>query len=85
MQSHRFVLQTGRAELVVIVNNSRFYFHTQVGGDIEVGQLRIYVCVDDRDQVNSDKCKYAEVPVQPATAVMDNAVAQNNASSFFLL
>ena len=25
------------------------------------------------------------IPVQPATAVMDNAVAQNNASSFFLL
>ena len=25
------------------------------------------------------------VPVQPATAVMDNAMAKNNASSFFLL
>lgn len=47
------------------VDYGRFHFHAEVGGDVEVGQLCVYVCVDNGQQVYTDKGEDAQVAVSP--------------------
>ena len=50
---HADVLIRGTSHLAV--DYGRFHFHAEVGGDVKVGQLCVYVCVDNRQQVYTDK------------------------------
>ena len=50
---HADVLIRGTSHLAV--DYGRFHFHAEVGGDVKVGQLCVYVCVDNGQQVYTDK------------------------------
>ena len=38
-----------------VVDDSRFHFHAEVGGDVEIGQFGIHIGIDDGQQVYSDE------------------------------
>lgn len=46
-----------------VVDDSWLHFHAEVGGDVKVGQLCVYVCVDNGQQVYTDKGEDAQVAV----------------------
>ena len=48
---HADVLIRGTSHLAV--DYGRFHFHAEVGGDVKVGQLCVYVCVDNGQQAVS--------------------------------
>ena len=58
---HADVLIRGTSHLAV--DYGRFHFHAEVGGYIICGQLCVYVCVDNRQQVYTDKGEDAQVAV----------------------
>ena len=51
------------------VDYGRLHFHTEVGGDVEVGQFCVYVCVDNRQQVYADKGEDAQLAVSPESVI----------------
>ena len=53
----------------LIVDYSRFYPHAEVGSDIEIGQLCIYVCIDYRYQIDAYKGENAQVAI-PAVRIL---------------
>lgn len=43
----------------LVVDDGWLYLHAEVGTDVEVGQLGVYVSIYDGQQVHPDKCKDA--------------------------